>query len=187
MIRQMLLAAGAEVTAGRYPFHQRIKVDVAAAAPQVFGILDNHRRLAAHMEKPSIMMAGATMHGATDTLNGRSVSSLINVRTLILGVNLAGDEVVTERIPPLCKICETQGEPRLLVIGSYLMGFTISDRGNRSRLAVFIHYQLPRNGFPRVFGLIFGGVYAAWCTRRLATDALSACSDVAIMQLEHHG
>lgn len=74
---------------------------------------------------------------------------------------------------------ETRGEPRLLVIGSYRMGFTISGQGDRSHLAVFIDYQLPRGGFARGLARLFGKPYAAWCTRRMATDAVTAMANAA--------
>ena len=82
--------------------------------------------------------------------------------------------MVTERVPPLCKTWETRGEPRLLVIGSYRMGFIISAHGDRSRLLVFIDYQLPPRGLARGLALLFGRTYAAWCTRRMASDAVAA-------------
>ncbi len=166
------------MSADRYPLHHRSEVDVATDAPSLFAILDDHRRLAAHMEKPSMMMAGATMRVETDALKGQAVGSLIHVTGRVLGVDLAVEEVVTERVPPLRKTWETRGEPRLLVIGSYRMGFTISAQRDRSRLAVFIDYRLPPRGFAHTLALIFGHVYAAWCTRSMATDAAAAFADI---------
>ena len=163
----------------RYPLHHRSEVDVAADARSLFAHLDDHRRLSGHMEKPSLMMAGATMHVETDALRGQAVGSLIRVTGRVLGMNLAVDEVVTERVPPSSKTWETLGEPRLLVIGSYRMGFTISAQGNRSRLVVFIDYQLPPRGLARGLALVFGRTYAAWCTRRMASDAVAAMAGVA--------
>lgn len=162
----------------RYPRHHRCEVDVDAAAQRLFAHLDDHRRLASHMEKPSLMMAGATMRVETDALQGQAVGSLIRVTGHVLGVNLVVEEVVTDRVPPLHKTWETRGDQRLLVIGSYRMGFTISPQGDLSRLVVFIDYQLPPKGFPRVLGLLFGRAYAAWCTRRMATDAVAAFAGV---------
>ena len=167
------------MTGDRYPLHHHTEVDIATVAPSLFAILDDHRRLAAHMEKPSMMMAGATMRVETDALKGQAVGSLIHVTGRVLGVNLAVEEVVTERVPPLRKTWETRGEPRLLMIGSYRMGFTIDAQRDRSRLAVFIDYQLPPRGFAHALGLIFGRVYAAWCTRRMAADAVAAFADIA--------
>ena len=163
----------------RYPLHHRSEVDVGTDAHSLFALLDDHRRLAGHMEKPSLMMAGAAMRVETDALKGQAVGSLIRVTGQVFGVSLAVEEVVTERVPPLRKTWETRGEPRLLVIGSYRMGFTISALGDRSRLVVFIDYQLPSRGVAHGLALIFGRAYAAWCTRRMATDAVAAIAGAA--------
>lgn len=163
----------------RYPLHHRSEVDVDADAHSLFVHLDDHRRLAAHMEKPSLMMAGATMRVETDAFQGQAVGSSIRVTGRVLGLNLMVEEVVTERVPPMRKTWETRGEPRLLVIGSYRMGFIISPQGDRSRLVVFIDYQLPPRGVAHGLALLFGRTYAAWCTRRMATDAVAAMADVA--------
>ena len=159
---------------GPYPRHHRSEVDVAANADSLFALLDDHARLASHMEKPSLMMAGATMKVETDALHGQAVGSVIRVTGHVLGMDLAVEEVVTEREPPFRKAWETRGEPRLLVIGAYRMGFTIAPNGSQSRLAVFIDYQLPPQGFSRLLGQLFGWVYAAWCTKRMAGDAVAA-------------
>ena len=42
-----------------YPRHHRSEVYVDAEAQVLFAHLDDHRRLAGHMEKPSVMLAGA--------------------------------------------------------------------------------------------------------------------------------
>jgi uncharacterized membrane protein len=157
-----------------YPLHHRSEVVVAASADAVFAALDDHRRLANHMEKPSLMTAGASMRIETDSLGGRVVGSVIRMTGRVLGINVALDEVVTERTPPRRKVWETVGEPRLLVIGAYRMGFEIAPQGDSARLAVFIDYRLPTRGLTRALGLLFGSSYAAWCTRRMADDAKAA-------------
>lgn len=164
----------------RYPLHHRSEADVDADAQVLFAHLDDHRRLAAHMEKRSLMMAGATMQVETDALQGQAVGSIIRVTGRVLGMNLAVEEVVTDRVPPLHKTWKTSGEPRLLVIGSYRMGFTISPQADCSHLVVFIDYQLPRRGFTQLLGLLFGRAYATWCTRRMTTDAVAAVAGEAV-------
>ena len=47
------------MAADRYPLHQRSEADVDANASVLFAHLDEHNRLAGHMAKPSLMMAGA--------------------------------------------------------------------------------------------------------------------------------
>lgn len=157
-----------------YPRHHRGEVNVHAEAQALFALLDDHRRLAGHMEKPSLMMAGATMQVETDALKGQAVGSVIRITGRVLGLSLAVDEVVTERVSPFRKTWETRGEPRLLVIGSYCMGFAITPQRDCSRLMVFIDYQLPLRGVSRALALIFGRTYAAWCTRRMTIDAAAA-------------
>ncbi len=163
---------------GRYPRHHRSEVDVAANADSLFALLDDHTRLASHMEKPSLMMAGATMQVETDELHGQAVGSVIRVTGRVLGMDLGVEEVVTEREPPFRKTWETRGEPRLLVIDSYRMGFTIAPNGIHSSLAVFIDYQLPLHGSSQWLGHLFGWSYAAWCTQRMADDAVAAFAGV---------
>lgn len=162
------------MTSDRYPLHHRSEVNVAIDVHKLFAYLDDHRRLAGHMEKPSLMMAGASMQVETDALKGQAVGSVIRITGRVLGVTLAVDEVVTERSSPSHKTWETRGAPRLLVTGRYRMGFSIAPQQACSRLVVFIDYQHPQRGFSRVLGLIFGRTYAAWCTRRMTVDAVAA-------------
>jgi len=160
-----------------YPLHHRSEVELAADPERLFAHLDEHRRLASHMEKPSLMTAGTSMRIETDDRHGQAVGSAIRMSGRMLGVRLAVEEVVTERQPPLRKAWETVGAPRLLVIGAYRMGFTITQQGRGARLIVFIDYRLPPRGLARGLGRLLGRVYAAWCTRRMASDAAAAFPD----------
>ena len=179
------ITQGTGITGDRYPLHHRNEVDVDADARIFFAHLDDPLRLADHMEKQSLMMAGATMRLETDAQQGQAVGSVIRVAGCVLGMNLAVEEVVSERVPPLHKCWETRGEPHLLVIGSYRMGFTISPQADRSHLVVFIDYQLPPRGFTHLLGLLFGRAYATWCTRRMTTDAVAAVAGEAVSRNAH--
>jgi hypothetical protein len=157
-----------------YPLHHQSQVDIDIDAGSLFAHLDDHRRLIGHMEKPSLMMAGAVMHVETDALQGQAVGSVIRMTGRVLGLGLAVEEAVTERVPPSHKTWETRGVPRLLVIGVYRMGFKISPAAGRTRLVVFIDYQLPPRGLPNVLGRLLGRAYATWCTKRMTSDAQAA-------------
>ena len=116
------------------------------------------------------MTAGASMRIDTDSLGGKAVGSMIRMTGRMLGMNLVLDEVVTERTPPHRKVWVTVGEPRLLVVGGYRMGFEIAPQGNASRLAVFIDYRLPSRGLARISWVYCSGA----ATRRGARDAWPA-------------
>lgn len=88
------------MTSERYTHHHRSEVNVAVDVHKRFAYLDDHRRPAGRMEKPSLMMAGATMQVSADALTGQAVESVIRITGRVLGVNLGVDEVVTERSSP---------------------------------------------------------------------------------------
>lgn len=155
----------------RFPLHHRSEVLLAVDAARLFAHLNDHRRLSSHMESPSLMTAGASMRIEADDRNGQAVGSVIRMTGRVLGVQLSLEETVITYEPPHSKAWETVGEPRLLVIGGYRMGFEIGSVPGGSRLAVFIDYRLPVKGLGLLLGRALGGAYAAWCTRRMAKDA----------------
>lgn len=157
-----------------FPLHHRSEVLLAVEPDRLFVHLDDHRRLVAHMEKPSLMMIGGSMRIEFDEDNGQAVGSTMRMTGSVLGLHLSVDEEVTLREPPTRKMWETRVEPRLLVIGAYRMGFTIMPVVGGSRLAVFIDYDLPSGGLLRLLKHELAAAYAAWCTRRMASDAASA-------------
>jgi hypothetical protein len=85
-----------------YPLRHSSEVDVSVAPAVLFAALDDHKRLASHMEKPSLMTAGGSMRITADAQNGQAVGSVISMsgHVLGLGLELALDEGVTEREPP---------------------------------------------------------------------------------------
>lgn len=157
-----------------YAFRRAVEALVPAAPGAVFAVLDDPRRLGRHMEKPSMMMLGGSMRYVLDEKEGRAVGSVIRVEGSVLGLRLSIMEQVIERDPPRRKVWETIEEPRLLVFGSYRLGFEIAPEGAGSRVRVFIDYDLPRSPFGRLLGPLGAHAYARWCVRRMLVEAGSA-------------
>lgn len=153
-----------------YSHFAEASAPINAPAESVFDFLDDQSNLAMHMSKPSPMMLGTTMRIHMDELRTRAVGSRFGFTGRILGIPLAVDEVVVGREPPSEKIWETLGEPRLWVIGRYRMGFEVTPLPGGVRLRVYIEYDRPAVGLPRFLGLLFGRVYARWCTRQMVVD-----------------
>lgn len=150
-----------------YPYHFEASTDVPGSPRSVFDALDDHGRLAAHMESNSLMMAGARMTMQMDDARGQAVGSHIGMTGRVLGVALRVDEVVTTYEPPSRKVWETVDEPRLLVIGRYRMGFGVERLGTGSRVRIWIDYRLPAVGVARWLGAAAGRYYARWCTQQM--------------------
>lgn len=157
--------------AATYAFHDESVAAVAASPDTLFAHLDDPRRLGAHMSQSSAMMAGSRMSYQFDAAQGRAVGSWITMTGTILGLRLRVDEVVTEHAPPSRKVWQTVGEPHLLIIGAYRMGFAIEPEYGASRLRVLIDYDLPKRQPGRMLGHLFARVYARWCVRQMARDA----------------
>ena len=113
------------MTTSVFPLHHHEQVEIDTDPAALFELLDDHQRLSAHMEWPSLLTAGATLRIETDEQQGRAVGSLIGMRGRVLGLAPELEELVLEHDPPRRKVWETRGAPRLLVIGSYRMGFAI--------------------------------------------------------------
>jgi hypothetical protein len=80
-----------------YRQHDEVRVAVNAPAPALFDHLDDQQRLAAHMEKPSMMMMGGRMSYELDAAKGRAVGSVIRMGGSVLWLNLFVEEVIAER------------------------------------------------------------------------------------------
>jgi hypothetical protein len=162
-----------------YAHHVELGETLQIAPHELFGRLDNPERLGRHMSRSSWMMLGGRMHYQFDEARGSRVGSVIAMRGRILGVRVDLQEVVIERSEPSRKVWETIGEPRLLVIGAYRMGFDIKPDEGNSRLDGFLDYNLPRSGMTRLLAALLGDIYARWCVGAIIEDARAPATDSA--------
>ena len=157
-----------------YPLHHEASGHVAAAPETLFEHLDDPMRLSSHMREKSMAMMGTSMRMETDALGGREPGSVIRMRGRVLGIPIGLEEAVGRHEPPGYKDWEIIGQPRLLVIGPYRMGFRIAPHAQGSMLTVFIDYELPASVPGRVLGRLLGPAYARWCCEQMVRDAQAA-------------
>lgn len=155
--------------------HEEATASIPATPERLFTHLDDQTRLGAHMSRPSLMMGGGEMRYVLDETRGQAVGSHIRMNGKAFGVKLSLDEVVQERVPPRRKVWRTVGEPKLIVIGSYEMGFELTPTNGGARLVVWIDYDLPRKGLGRIFPAL-AVFYARWCVRRMVRDAVDGAA-----------
>jgi hypothetical protein len=147
--------------------HLEASALINAVPADVFSFVDDHGRFSSHMNQSSWMLGGGRMSLELDAARGQAVGSHIRMGAQLLGIRLFLDEVVTFRDPPIAKVWATVDPVRLLVIGRYTMGVQIAAVGSRSRLRVFIDYELPAGRVARVMGMLFGRAYARWCVDQM--------------------
>lgn len=150
------------------PFSKHLEKSflINADIVNVFDFIDDHGKFSSHMNKSSWMMGGGKMTTEVDEGKGQKIGSHIKMGGKIMGFNLSLDEVVTERSRPTRKAWKTVDNPNLLVIGNYQMGVELAPESNKTRLKVFIDYDLPE-GSTKILGIMFGGIYANWCVDQM--------------------
>jgi hypothetical protein len=151
--------------------HYEAQATVNAPADLLFDYLDDFERLGAHMTRSSWMMAGSTMRYEFDDGKGRRLGSRVRLLGSFLGLKLEIDERVIDREPARSKAWQTVGNPRMLILARYRMGFSLRPLSNGCRLTAFIDYSLPERGIGRLLGTLTGGVYARWCVRNVLQQA----------------
>lgn len=97
-----------------YPRHDEVAVTVNVQPETLFDHLDDQERLAAHMNKPSMMMMGGRMFYEFDAARGRAKGSVIRMGGNFLWLSLFVEEIVTDHDRPRRKTWETRGKPRLI-------------------------------------------------------------------------
>jgi hypothetical protein len=152
--------------------HYEEQATVSAPADFLFDYLDDFEQLGAHMTRSSWMMAGSKMRYEFDEGKGRRLGSQVRLLGSFLGLKLEIEERVIDRVPASSKAWQTVGNPRMLILARYRMGFTLRPLPDGCRLTAFIDYALPAKGMGRLLGALVGGIYARWCVRNVLSQAL---------------
>lgn len=147
--------------------HFERTIVISASPDNVFKFADNHSKFSSHMNKSSWMMGGGKMVTTFDEGKGQKVASHIKMAGKVFGFSLALDEVISKHEPPRLKVWHTVGKQKLLVVGSYEMGFEISSCHEGSNFRVYIDYDMSTPLPFRLLGYIFGGIYAKWCVEQM--------------------
>jgi hypothetical protein len=150
-------------------FEDEALIEIPEAA--LFGFLDKHSQLAAHMTRRSWMMGGGRMDISADAGGFQRLGSRLRLAGRAFGLKIMLEEEVTAYQPPLKKTWQTIGSPKLLIIGEYRMGFTLTPTAGGCRLRVFIDYEMPHGAITRLLGYLLGRVYARWCVRSMIREA----------------
>jgi hypothetical protein len=154
--------------------HEAIAVEAPASIERLFEHLDDPSRITAHMANSSAIMFGAPMTSAVDLQEGRAIGSVITMSGSVLGFQLSVRETIVERDPPRCKVWETQGPQRMIVMDWYRMGFDLHAVGAGSSASLFIAYTRPARGLPALAGFALARRYARWCLQGIAEDVAAA-------------
>jgi hypothetical protein len=155
---------------------RRLSETVAIHGPAhvVFEFLDDFARLGGHMSQRSMALLGSRLDLDRLSPQATGVGARYRWHGRILGLAVDLTEVVTEWVRDRRKAWQTVGEPRLIVMSGYRMGFTVAQGQSDSALTVEIEYDPPRTRGGRLLAWLLGDAYARWCLRRMCRDAKRA-------------
>ena len=164
----------AEIRESAFPYHFAEEALIHSPCADLFNYLDKHSQLSAHMTRRSWMMGGGRMDISTDDGEFRRMGSRLRLAGRAFGFALFLEEEITEYRPPLVKVWQIIGTPRLLIIGRYRMGFKITPQSQGSVLHIFLDYELPSGTLSRLFGRWLAPTYARWCVRNMIAEGQKA-------------
>ena len=115
------------------------------------------------------MMGGGRMDISGDEGRFQRLGSRLRLSGRAFGLMVSLEEEIIDYRPPQTKTWRTLGMPRLLIIGSYRMGFEIHPATGGTNLRVFLDYDLP-TGVVRLLGRLLAPTYARWCVRNMLAE-----------------
>lgn len=154
-----------------YDSHAQSEALAATSVTDLFDLLDDPQRLGGHMERRFWRTLGTRMGYRFDARGGRAVGSRMSLEGDLWGWRVGVEQQVVAHDPPHRKAWETLGEPRLIVVGHYRMGFEIHPATAGSVVRVWLDYCIP-SWRPRAIARALAAGYASWCVRQMTRDAV---------------
>ncbi len=151
-------------------------VVIEAPAQQVFAFMDDVKNVGFHMSgRSSMAMMGSRLDIAVLSPQSTGVGATYRMWGKMMGLTIDFSETVTKYTAGHEKVWETIGEPKLLIMSSYVMRVIVDPlSSSSSRLTISLTYAPPRSLFWRSVGALLGGWYGRWCLRNMCQDAKAA-------------
>ncbi len=151
-------------------------VVIGAPAHQVFAFMDDVKNVGFHMSgRSSMPMMGSRLEIAILSPQSTGVGATYRMWGRMMGLTIDFSETVTKYIAGREKVWETIGEPKLLIMSSYVMRVAVNPLSLSScRLTISLTYAPPRSIFWRFVSALVGDWYARWCLKSMCQDAKAA-------------
>jgi len=140
----------------------------------VFAYVDDIKNTGWHMTKSSMPLMGGHLNLETVSGNDAGTGATYRWWGKVFGLTMDFTETVTEWEENKKRVWETIGQPKLIIMDSYIMSFEVTPKDNSTLLVFKISYELPRNIFNRFLGLILSGWYSNWCLNNMCADTKTA-------------
>lgn len=149
-------------------------VEIKSSPDVVFSHIDYVRNIGMHMSKRSMPMMGGSLKTEILSKNDRGLGATYRMYGKVMGMKIDFTEKVTKWIENQEKVWETIGEPKLIIMGGYIMNLNVRPSNFGTRLTFGIKYSYPKSVFWKGISIVVGDWYAKWCLRNMCRDAKKA-------------
>ena len=162
-------------------------VVIEAPAPKVFAFMDDVNNVGFHMSgRSSMAMMGSRLKIEVLSSEPTGVGATYRMWGKMMGQAIDFSETVTKYAPGREKIWGTIGEPKMLIMSSYVMRVTVDPlTASSSRLTISLTYAPPRSILWRSISALVGDRYGQWCLRNMCQDAKDAVAVLAPRVVGH--
>lgn len=147
--------------------HLSSQIVVQATPAEVFGRLDDMHEIGKHMTESSMPLMGSKLKFEILSPNVTDVGATYRYYGKIMGLTLDITEVVRRYILNEEKFWETIGEPKIIIMSHYVLGFLLKPVNGGTQATFSIDYEIPAHGLGRVLGMFLSNWYAHWCLRMM--------------------
>jgi hypothetical protein len=155
-------------------YHLSQAIRIAASPQAVFDHVDDIHNTGWHMEKSSMPMMGSRMNVEVLSKNRTGLGATYRWTGKVLGMTLDFTETVVKWVKNKERVWRTIGDAKIIIMANYEMAFLIKPVDAGSELTVQIRYELPRDLFGRLLGLLLANWYSKWCLANMTNDAKAA-------------
>jgi len=120
------------------PWHFEKSIDIHASPAEVFAYVDDIHHTGFHMEKSSMPMMGGKMQVEILSRNTRGLGASYRWTGGVLGMPIDFSETVVNWVKGKERVWRTIGDPKIIIMGHYEMGFSLTPIPSGTRLT-FLH------------------------------------------------
>ena len=147
------------------------RIGIAAPPHRVFAWLDDPQHTGLHMNRPSLAMGGGRLRVERLSTDATGEGATYRSWGHVFGLRIDFTTTVVCWVRDREKVWRTTGEPRLVVIRHFEMGFATAALDSGTDLTLALAYDLPTRGVGRLLGRLLARPYARWCVRRIVRDS----------------
>lgn len=152
-----------------FHFSQTIQINKKVA--QVFAYIDDIHNTGWHMEKSSMPMMGSKMTVETISEQKSGLGATYRWTGKVMGLRIDFTETITRWVKNKERVWQTIGDPQIIIMGNYVMGFFLKPILESTQLTFEIDYELPKPLFWSLVGRLLSPWYSRWCLSNMCNDA----------------